>query len=105
MADRLNDDLDDLLSGETALLVLSQGPGNEGGDCCQTSQIEPYQVNTELMALAHADAVFLHCLPAYRGYEVTAEVIDGPQSVVWDEAENRLHAQKALMTWLLKESK
>ena len=59
-----------------------------------------YQVNTELMALAKPDALFQHCLPAYRGKEVTAEVIDGPQSVVWDEAENRLHAQKALLTWL-----
>ncbi len=61
----------------------------------------PFQVNTELMALAAPDAVVLHCLPAYRGKEITAEVIDGKQSVVWDEAENRLHAQKALLTWLL----
>ncbi|MDQ1555588.1 MAG: ornithine carbamoyltransferase, partial [Actinomycetota bacterium] len=62
-----------------------------------------YQVNAELMALAKADALFLHCLPADRGYEVTAEVIDGAQSVIWDEAENRLHAQKALMVWLLQQ--
>jgi len=55
------------------------------------------------MGLAKRDALFLHCLPADRGYEVTAEVIDGPQSVVWDQAENRLHAQKALMTWLLQQ--
>jgi len=61
-----------------------------------------YQVNEELMALAKPDALFLHCLPADRGYEVSAEVIDGPQSVIWDEAENRLHAQKALLTWLLR---
>lgn len=60
-----------------------------------------YQVNDELMALAHKDALFMHCLPAHRGEEVTASVIDGPQSVVWDEAENRLHAQKALMEFLL----
>jgi ornithine carbamoyltransferase len=52
------------------------------------------------MELANSDAIFLHCLPAYRGYEVAAEVLDGPQSVIWDEAENRLHAQKALMVWL-----
>jgi len=60
-----------------------------------------YQVNAELMALAKPDALFLHCLPADRGFEVSADVIDGPQSVIWDEAENRLHAQKALMVWLL----
>jgi ornithine carbamoyltransferase len=60
-----------------------------------------YTVDADLMAQAKSDAIFLHCLPAYRGYEVAAEVIDGPQAVVWDEAENRLHAQKALLAWLL----
>jgi len=60
-----------------------------------------YQVDEAVMGRAAADAIFLHCLPAYRGYEVAAEVIDGPQSVIWDEAENRLHAQKALLAWLL----
>lgn len=60
-----------------------------------------YSVTSELMSHAKPDALFMHCLPAYRGYEVAAEVIDGPQSVVWDEAENRLHAQKALMAWLV----
>lgn len=61
----------------------------------------PYQVNGELMKHAKSDAIFMHCLPAYRGYEVTEEVIDGPQSVVFDEAENRLHAQKAVMVKLM----
>lgn len=61
----------------------------------------PYQVNNRLMSLAKEDAIFLHCLPAYRGYEVTDEVIDGPQSAVFDEAENRLHVQKALILFLL----
>lgn len=60
-----------------------------------------YSVTSEAMKLAKADAIVLHCLPAYRGYEISAEVIDGPQSVVFDEAENRVHAQKAVMTWLM----
>jgi len=63
-----------------------------------------YGVTAALLAAAKEDAIFLHCLPAYRGYEVDAEVIDGPQSVVWDAAENRLHAQKALMHFLLTSS-
>ena len=63
--------------------------------------LKPYQVNEQLMALANKDAIFLHCLPAHRGDEVTDAVIDGPQSVVWDEAENRLHAQKAILAWAL----
>jgi ornithine carbamoyltransferase len=58
-------------------------------------------VDADMMAVAQPDAVFMHCLPAHRGEEVTADVIDGPQSVVWDEAENRMHVQKALMEYLL----
>jgi ornithine carbamoyltransferase len=60
-----------------------------------------YQVTAEIMAQARPGAIFLHCLPAHRGEEVSAEVIDGPQSRVWDQAENRLHVQKALMEFLL----
>jgi ornithine carbamoyltransferase len=56
-------------------------------------------VNEQLMAIAKGDAKFLHCLPAHRGEEVTDAVIDGPQSVIWDEAENRLHAQKSILRW------
>ena len=62
----------------------------------------PYQVNARLMGEAKPDAIFMHCLPAHRGEEVTADVIDGPQSVVFDEAENRLHVQKAILMWVLK---
>jgi ornithine carbamoyltransferase len=63
-----------------------------------------YTVDQSLMNAAAPEAVFLHCLPAYRGYEVSAEVIDGPKSLIWDEAENRLHAQKALMVWLARKA-
>jgi ornithine carbamoyltransferase len=74
--------------------------GQEAESAQRIADFAGYTIDADLMALAAADAIFLHCLPAYRGYEVTAEVIDGPQSVIWDEAENRLHAQKALMVWL-----
>jgi ornithine carbamoyltransferase len=63
---------------------------------------KPYQVNRSLLKLAKRDAIFMHCLPAHRGEEVTDEVIDGPQSVVFDEAENRLHAQKGILAWCLE---
>ena len=76
--------------------------GKEDEKAHRVATFGGYQVTTELMKLAKPDALFLHCLPADRGYEVTAEVIDGPQSVIWDEAENRLHAQKALLVWLLE---
>ena len=64
--------------------------------------LEPYQVNARLMSVAKADAAFMHCLPAHRGEEVTDEILDGPNSLVWDEAENRIHAQKAILAWCLK---
>ncbi|NVI88960.1 ornithine carbamoyltransferase [Actinomadura sp. BRA 177] len=76
--------------------------GQAGKD---TSLYEPYAVNEELLALADPAAIVLHCLPAYRGKEIAASVLDGPQSRVWDEAENRLHAQKALLVWLLERSR
>ncbi|MFM1957090.1 MAG: hypothetical protein RLZ41_489 [Actinomycetota bacterium] len=63
-----------------------------------------YTIDETLFAKAKPDAIFMHCLPAYRGYEVSAEVLDGPRSVIWDEAENRLHAQKALMAWLAEQA-
>ena len=65
------------------------------------NMLRPYQVNTALMAAANPDALFMHCLPAHREEEVTSEVMDGPASVIWDEAENRLHAQKAIMRYCI----
>jgi ornithine carbamoyltransferase len=79
---------------------VSMGKEDEKAERIET--FGGYRVDSALMGLAKPDALFLHCLPADRGYEVTAEVIDGEQSVIWDEAENRLHAQKALMVWLLE---
>lgn len=77
--------------------------GQEAEQAERANIFLPYQVNDELLAHASPEAIVLHCLPAYRGKEISAEVIDGPRSVVWDEAENRLHAQKALIVWLLGE--
>ncbi len=77
--------------------------GREQEKAQRITTMSAFQVNSELLALAQPDALFLHCLPADRGFEVTADVLDGPQSVIWDEAENRLHAQKALLTWLLQQ--
>jgi ornithine carbamoyltransferase len=79
---------------------VSMGKEDEKAERIET--FGGYRVDAALMGLAKPDALFLHCLPADRGYEVTADVIDGEQSVIWDEAENRLHAQKALMVWLLE---
>ena len=78
----------------------SMGQENDGLD--RVAPFKPFQINSDLLARADANAVVLHCLPAHRGYEITNDVIDGPQSAVWDEAENRLHAQKALLVWLLE---
>jgi ornithine carbamoyltransferase len=77
---------------------ISMGQNDSGGE--RESIFAPYAVTTALVALAEKEAIVLHCLPAYRGKEIEAAVIDGPQSVVWDEAENRRHAQKALLAFL-----
>ena len=77
--------------------------GKEGEADLRSAPFVPYSVTDDLLRVASADAVVLHCLPAYRGKEISADVIDGPRSLVWDEAENRLHAQKALLTWILKQ--
>jgi ornithine carbamoyltransferase len=100
--------------GAAVSVVRDPAEAADGADCVVTDTwvsmgddqadsrhalLEPFQVNEALMARAKPDAVFMHCLPAHRGEEVTAGVIDGPWSVVWDEAENRLHAQKGILTW------
>ncbi len=77
---------------------VSMGDEDEGR---RHNLLKPYQVNAKLMAAANRDAIFMHCLPAHRGEEVTDDVIDGPRSVVFDEAENRLHAQKGILAWCL----
>ncbi|WP_430716511.1 ornithine carbamoyltransferase [Rhodococcus rhodochrous] len=100
---------DDPRTGATGADVLvtdtwvSMGQEDDGKD--REAPFRPFQLNDDLVSLADTDAIVLHCLPAYRGKEITAEVIDGPRSVVWDEAENRLHAQKALLVWLLEQSR
>jgi ornithine carbamoyltransferase len=78
--------------------------GQEAEKDDRAEPFRPYAVDEAALAHAKTDAVVLHCLPAYRGNEIAAEVIDGPQSVVWDEAENRLHAQKALLMFLLEQT-
>ena len=80
---------------------VSMGHEQDGGG---EDLLRPFAVTAQALERAAAGAIVLHCLPAYRGKEITAEVLDGPRSVVWDEAENRLHTQKALLTWLLERS-
>jgi ornithine carbamoyltransferase len=80
----------------------SMGQEDDGLD--RVRPFRPFQLNAGLLSLANSEAAVLHCLPAHRGHEITDDVIDGPHSAVWDEAENRLHAQKALLVWLLERS-
>ncbi len=97
----LREDPAEAVDGATAVVSdcwVSMGDEDEGR---RHNLLAPYQVNRELMSRAAPDAIFMHCLPAHRGEEVTDEVIDGPQSVVFDEAENRLHAQKGVLAWCL----
>jgi ornithine carbamoyltransferase len=101
----LTDPLEAVRGADAVITDTWVSMGQESEKAERIATFGAYRVTPQLMAHAAGDAVFLHCLPAYREYEVAAEVIDGPQSVVWDEAENRVHAQKALMAWLLEESK
>jgi ornithine carbamoyltransferase len=98
----LTDDPNEAVDGADCVVTdtwISMGQQN---DTLRRKQLlAPYAVDEQLMRKAAPEAIFMHCLPAYRGHEVSATVIDGPQSVVWDEAENRLHAQKAILAWCL----
>lgn len=97
----VTDDLDEVSGAHIVITDTWVSMGMEKDGIDRRTPFIPYQVNDAIMDRADESAIFLHCLPAYRGNEVAASVIDGPQSVVFDEAENRLHAQKALMSWLL----
>lgn len=100
----ITDDPKEAVSGATAVYTdVWASMGQEADADEKHAHFTAYQVNTELMALADKDAIFLHCLPAHRGEEVSAAVIDGTQSAVFDEAENRLHAQKAVMALLMQD--
>ena len=102
--DRLQTDHDDAVSGADVIATDTWvSMGDEGQQAQRAGQFDPYQVNSRTLALAAPGAQVLHCLPAYRGKEISADVLDGPQSIVWLEAEYRLHAQKALLTWLVKQ--
>ena len=99
-------DADAAATGADVLVTdtwTSMGQEDDGLD--RVKPFRPFQVNERLLALADPEAIVLHCLPAHRGHEITDEVMDGPASAVWDEAENRLHAQKALLMWLLERSR
>ncbi|RIJ51288.1 ornithine carbamoyltransferase [Clavibacter lycopersici] len=98
----LADPVDAVTGADVVITDTWVSMGREEEKAQRLAELGAYQVTTELMEHAVDDAIFLHCLPADREYEVASEVIDGPRSVVWDEAENRLHAQKALLVWLLR---
>ena len=96
-------DADAAAAGADVLVTdtwTSMGQEDDGLD--RVEPFWPFQVNARLLGLADPEAIVLHCLPAHRGEEITDEVMDGPASAIWDEAENRLHAQKALLVWLLE---
>jgi ornithine carbamoyltransferase len=99
----LTTDPDAAAAGADVLVTdtwTSMGQEDDGRD--RVKPFRPFQVNQRLLGLADTEAIVLHCLPAHRGEEITDEVMDGPASAIWDEAENRLHAQKALLVWLLE---
>jgi ornithine carbamoyltransferase len=101
--DLFNDPLEAVAGAQAVYTDVWASMGQEHAVHLRSQVFAPYRVTEELMAAADAAAVFMHCLPAHRGQEVTNEVIDSPRSVVFDQAENRLHVQKALLILLLKE--
>ena len=96
---RVGHDPDEAVKGADCVVTDTWVSMGDRNGSRRHNLLKPYQVNAALMAKAKPDAIFMHCLPAHRGEEVTDEVIDGPQSVVFDEAENRLHAQKGILAW------
>ena len=98
----VTDSVDEAIAGADAVYTDVFFSMGQDKDPAKEKALMPYQVNAELMAKANKDAIFLHCLPAHRGEEVTSDVIDSAQSVIFEQAENRLHAQKAVMYLLMK---
>ena len=99
----ISHDLEEVVTGADCVVTdvwVSMGDGPDDGTH-RHNLLRPYQIDERVMGLAADEAIFMHCLPAHRGEEVTAAVIDGPQSAAWDEAENRLHAQKGILLWCL----
>jgi ornithine carbamoyltransferase len=97
----LTDDPEEAVAGARCVVTDTWVSMSDDPNESRHNMLAPYRVTARLMAKAAADAIFMHCLPAHRGEEVDAEVIDGPQSVVFDEAENRLHAQKGVLAWVM----
>jgi ornithine carbamoyltransferase len=107
-SDRVRIEHDPAAAATGADLVVTDvwaSMGQEREQEARAALFAPYQVNGELMSRANGDALYMHCLPAHRGEEISAELMDAPDTVIWDEAENRLHAQKALMETLLLASR
>jgi len=98
---QIGDDPEEAVKGADCVVTDTWVSMGDKGENRRHNLLKPYQVNRRLMAKADPKAIFMHCLPAHRGEEVTDEVMDGPQSVVFDEAENRLHAQKGILAWCL----
>jgi ornithine carbamoyltransferase len=97
----ITDQVEEAVSGADCVVTDTWVSMGDTDAADRHNLLAPFRVDARVMKMAKPDAIFMHCLPAHRGEEVTPEVIDGPQSVVWDEAENRLHAQKGILAWCL----